>query len=422
MKRTVGVMLVGALALAGCGSDDDKAADGGGPATPAGERSAITGLDPAFGSRRCGLDPAGRDRRRPVPVGHRRQGRQDLRRRLRGRRRRPGHGRGPDQPRRQARPHLLRRRLRHRQRRRRGQDGRDLPGRGRAVHRQGRRRRPLRARPDRRGRRRPRHRHRHLPLRRHRHSSTPPSAPAAPPRSTSARASFVPPAAGSTATTNSVVGDTMWGLTVLPDDRLVAVGAKAGRGRGAHRPRLGPDDVHRRRRPRPVLRHRRHPHHRRQRRQREPPPGGRAARRQDRHVRLHPHHGHAARRGPLARAGAAQRHPRLRPSARAASPRPSSCRPSPRPTRSACRATPSSSPATAGPPTTEKVDLIAARFTADGTWDKTFGDERPGADRHRRRGRPGPRPGRAARRSGAHRRQRQARRHQHQRHAGPARP
>ncbi len=45
-------------------------------------------------------------------------------------------------------------------------------------------------------------------------------------------AKFLPPAAGSTATTNSVVGDTMYGLTVLPDDRLVAVGAKLADGEG----------------------------------------------------------------------------------------------------------------------------------------------------------------------------------------------
>jgi uncharacterized delta-60 repeat protein len=45
-------------------------------------------------------------------------------------------------------------------------------------------------------------------------------------------AALVPPAAGSTATTNSVVGDTMYGLTVLPDDRLVAVGAKLAAGEG----------------------------------------------------------------------------------------------------------------------------------------------------------------------------------------------
>ena len=43
---------------------------------------------------------------------------------------------------------------------------------------------------------------------------------------------IVPPAAGSTATTNSVVGDTMWGLTILPDDRMVAVGAKPAGGAG----------------------------------------------------------------------------------------------------------------------------------------------------------------------------------------------
>ena len=43
---------------------------------------------------------------------------------------------------------------------------------------------------------------------------------------------IVPPAAGATTTTNSVVGDTMWGLTRLSDDRLVAVGAKAAGGAG----------------------------------------------------------------------------------------------------------------------------------------------------------------------------------------------
>lgn len=43
---------------------------------------------------------------------------------------------------------------------------------------------------------------------------------------------ILPPAAGSTSTTNSVVGDTMYGLTVLPDDRLVAVGATPSKGEG----------------------------------------------------------------------------------------------------------------------------------------------------------------------------------------------
>lgn len=43
---------------------------------------------------------------------------------------------------------------------------------------------------------------------------------------------IIPPAAGSTATTASVVGDTMYGLTVLPDDRLVAVGATPAKGEG----------------------------------------------------------------------------------------------------------------------------------------------------------------------------------------------
>ncbi len=43
---------------------------------------------------------------------------------------------------------------------------------------------------------------------------------------------IIPPAAGATTTTASVVGDTMYGLTVLPDDRLVAVGAKPAEGEG----------------------------------------------------------------------------------------------------------------------------------------------------------------------------------------------
>ena len=79
MKRTVGVMLVGALALAGCGSDDDKAADGA--ADPGGESAVITGLDTAFGDAgvaRTPLPAADGDR---LPLGHGRQGREDLRRR-----------------------------------------------------------------------------------------------------------------------------------------------------------------------------------------------------------------------------------------------------------------------------------------------------------------------------------------------------
>ena len=41
---------------------------------------------------------------------------------------------------------------------------------------------------------------------------------------------FLPPAAGSTATTTSLVGDSAYGLTVLPDDRLLVVGDCAGQG------------------------------------------------------------------------------------------------------------------------------------------------------------------------------------------------
>ncbi len=43
---------------------------------------------------------------------------------------------------------------------------------------------------------------------------------------------ILPPAAGAITTTNSVVGDTMYGLTVLPDNRLVAVGARPNPGEG----------------------------------------------------------------------------------------------------------------------------------------------------------------------------------------------
>ena len=43
---------------------------------------------------------------------------------------------------------------------------------------------------------------------------------------------ILPPAAGSTSTTNSVVGDTMYGLTVLPDDKLLAVGTAPAKGEG----------------------------------------------------------------------------------------------------------------------------------------------------------------------------------------------
>ncbi|MEA2843463.1 MAG: hypothetical protein QOJ69_1134 [Actinomycetota bacterium] len=42
----------------------------------------------------------------------------------------------------------------------------------------------------------------------------------------------LPPAAGATTTANTVVGDTMWGLTVLPDDKLIAVGATPAKGEG----------------------------------------------------------------------------------------------------------------------------------------------------------------------------------------------
>ena len=43
---------------------------------------------------------------------------------------------------------------------------------------------------------------------------------------------FLPPAAGSTATTTSLVGDSAYGLTVLPDDRLLVVGASPAKGEG----------------------------------------------------------------------------------------------------------------------------------------------------------------------------------------------
>ncbi len=71
MKRTVGVMLVGALALAGCGSDDDKA-DGTGTDTPASQRVTISGLDAAFGNAGVAATPlmgADGDRFLSVTVG-----------------------------------------------------------------------------------------------------------------------------------------------------------------------------------------------------------------------------------------------------------------------------------------------------------------------------------------------------------------
>ena len=43
---------------------------------------------------------------------------------------------------------------------------------------------------------------------------------------------FLPPAAGSTATTTSLVGDSAYGLTVLPDDRLMVVGTSPAKGEG----------------------------------------------------------------------------------------------------------------------------------------------------------------------------------------------
>jgi uncharacterized delta-60 repeat protein len=43
---------------------------------------------------------------------------------------------------------------------------------------------------------------------------------------------FLPPAAGSTTTTTSLIGDSAYGLTVLPDDRLLVVGAAPAKGEG----------------------------------------------------------------------------------------------------------------------------------------------------------------------------------------------
>ncbi len=230
MKRTVGVMLVGVLALAGCGSDDDKAAEGGGqPAS--GALSSITGLDPAFGASgvaSIALAPTDTDRLLSVTTG--KDGKL--------------YGVGfvaaaGDQAMAVARI---------------GPDGKLDPtfsddgfatinvagggkaaeiSRGVAVQSSGK---VVVAGPF----------------------EHDPAADGDAARDTDIAISrfdtagrldtsfgtggttkvdlgpgvFVPPAAGSTATTNSVVGDTMWGLTVLPDDRLVAVGSKAAAGDG----------------------------------------------------------------------------------------------------------------------------------------------------------------------------------------------
>ena len=65
-----GVLLVGALALAGCGSDDDKAADGDGSAATG--SFAISGLDTGFGNAGVASTPlaaADGDRFLSVTVG-----------------------------------------------------------------------------------------------------------------------------------------------------------------------------------------------------------------------------------------------------------------------------------------------------------------------------------------------------------------
>jgi uncharacterized delta-60 repeat protein len=231
VKRTVGVMLIGALALAGCASDDDNTAGGDGSTTPTGDRSSITGLDPAFGAAgvaSTALAATDTDRFLSVTVG--KDGKI--------------YGVGfvaaaGDQAMAVARVDA---------------DGKldktfsddgvatvNVAGggktgeisRGVAVQSTGK---VVVAGPF----------------------EHDPAAPDDAARDTDIAisrfdtagaldASFgtagttkvdlgtgvvVPPAAGSTATTNSVISDTMWGLTVLPDDRLVAVGAKAAGGAG----------------------------------------------------------------------------------------------------------------------------------------------------------------------------------------------
>ena len=72
MKRMAGVLLAGALALAGCGSDDDKAADGDGSAADGAGTFAIAGLDAGFGNAGVASTPmsaADQDRFLSVTVG-----------------------------------------------------------------------------------------------------------------------------------------------------------------------------------------------------------------------------------------------------------------------------------------------------------------------------------------------------------------
>ena len=70
--KVVGLVLVGALAVAGCGSDDKQAADNEGGPAPAPERAAITGLDSTFGNAgvaKTTLSAADGDRLLSVAVG-----------------------------------------------------------------------------------------------------------------------------------------------------------------------------------------------------------------------------------------------------------------------------------------------------------------------------------------------------------------
>ena len=183
---------------------------------------------------------------------------------------------------------------------------------------------------------------------------------------------FLPPAAGSTATTTSLVGDSAYGMTVLPDDRLLVVGTAPAKGEGrtdadfavlmfTANGQLDPGfgtagiltvDVE----------------------------GGHESPRQavvqpDGKIVFSGYTRNTATPPVVARPSSASRPtaPSTRPSARAASAAPSSWSRSPRPTRWSCRATSSSSSATAGPTDEEKVDMLAARFTSDGARDKTFG-------------------------------------------------
>ena len=202
---------------------------------------------------------------------------------------------------------------------------------------------------------------------------------------------FLPPAAGSTATTTSLVGDSAYGLTVLPDDRLLVVGATPAKGEGRTDADFAALDVHRRRQARPDLRHRWRPHRRRRRRAREPPPGGRAARRQDRLLRLHPQHGDAARRASRRSSGSRPTAPSTRPSATAGSRGDVLLAAVGRGLRGRDagrqlhhhRLRP-------GHRRRRRSTCIAARFTADRRPGQDLRHRRPGADRHRGGRRPGP--------------------------------